>query len=102
MYRVTFFELKSPKDNSGKRTTMFKAVIEMPRNYNYFDEIAYELRMKGFLVYQKPIILEGKQYDFTYHDSLEDAQDFCKSLGYEISAYAPQDATWKGSMFRVK
>lgn len=99
---MTFYELKTPRDSSGKRATLFKAAIEAPQNYDYFEEISYELRSKGYLLYTKPIAIDSKLYDFTYHESIESAQEFCKSLGYEFSNYSPQDGTWSGKIFRLK
>ena len=71
-------------------------------NDNRIDELFEEFKALGYKVDVIPITLDGKSYDFTYHTELQEAHEFCKSLGYVVNPYLPQEACWSGEVFRLK
>lgn len=67
-----------------------------------YEAILEDFRAEGFRVEVCPIVLEGKSYDFTYHNSLEEAQEFVEKLGYVINSNSPHEAIWNGKIFKVQ
>lgn len=100
MYRVIFFRVQVPRDNDT-RIVFNKAYIEIDEE-EIFDEFIAEFEARGNKVEIVPIILDGKTYDFTYHETMEEAKNFCERLGYVVNPYSEQEASWNGKLFSVK
>ena len=96
-YQTLFYKM-SEKGKSG----IFKALIEEPGDHNYHIQFFDDLAAWGFKTEIIPIVIEGKAYDFCYHDSLEEAQKFLETMGYKINPTNPHEATWASKLFSVK
>jgi len=97
MYRTLFYRL-----SRGKQNTCFKALIEPPQDHDYHVQFFEELSEMGFTCELLPVTLEGKVYDFCYHNTLEDAQKFIETLGYKINPLNPNEGNWATKLFKVK
>lgn len=67
-----------------------------------YEAIFEDIRAAGLGIEICPIVLEGKSYDFTYHDSLKEAQTFVEKLGYVINSHNPHEGIWNGKIFKVQ
>lgn len=99
-YRSVFYSVLNLK---GKDSPLiFRALIESPEEHDLHMEIFSELGASQCECKITPITMEGKLYDFFYHNTLKEAQEFCETMGYEILKAAPNEAIWKRKLFAVK
>lgn len=81
---------------------VFRVLIEAPDENDVYMDIFSELDTSGFECKITPICVDGRVYDFFFHNNLNEAQRFVESMGYEILKNAPTEGIWKKKLFNVK
>lgn len=81
---------------------IFKAFIEDPGEHDIHIQFFDNLGLNGFICEVTPVVLEGKAYDFLYHNTLEEAHKFCETMGYKINPHDRNEGFWSAKLFSVK
>jgi hypothetical protein len=76
-------------------------MIEIDEHLDTHEEYFRDYRKAGYKVDLQEIPMAGKLYDFSFHNDLDEAQSFCRNLGYELDQYSGLNGVWAGKLFRI-